>query len=220
MAMATYKDLCIDANDAHLMGDFWGGVLGLSVERLPDGDAKLTGPTPRHTVWVNAVPEPKAAKQRIHLDVWLEDVSDAQALGATMVALLPRWTVMQDPEGGEFCVFTTDPSSRLPRHAELVVDTGADAAAIAGWWGSVLGAPVHHSERGFSYVDQIPGCPLESVAFIPVPEVKVVKNRLHIDVHGEVEPLLGRGATKLAELPHWSVLADPEGNEFCVFPPE
>ena len=82
MAIATYKDLCIDAVDARLLGSFWGGVLGLAVEHLDDGDAKLTGPTPQHTVWVNTVPEPKTVKHRVHLDVWLDAVSDAKDLGA------------------------------------------------------------------------------------------------------------------------------------------
>ena len=55
-----------------------------------------------------------------------------------------------------------------------------------------------------------------------VPEAKVVKNRMHIDVIGSTEELLGMGATLLrshdAEI-DWDILADIEGNEFCVFPP-
>ena len=69
-----------------------------------------------------------------------------------------------------------------------------------------------------------------SLLFIPVPEAKVVKNRMHLDLmpttrtrDEEVERLLGIGAT-LAEDHRrpdgggWVVLADPEGNEFCVEP--
>lgn len=64
--------------------------------------------------------------------------------------------------------------------------------------------------------------------FIPVPEGKTVKNRLHLDVvptdgtrDEEVERLLGIGATQVADHRKddgsgWVVLADPEGNEFCV----
>ena len=54
--------------------------------------------------------------------------------------------------------------------------------------------------------------------FDPVPEPKTVKNRMHWDVYGDVAELVGRGATVLDEQPRWTVLADPEGNEFCVFP--
>ena len=220
MPLATYKDFCIDAVDAHSLGAFWGAILGLSVEKLDDGDAKLSGPTKQHTVWVNTVPEPKTVKQRVHLDVWLDDVADAKALGATITAELPAWTVLEDPEGGEFCVFTTDPSARTPRHVELVVDTGPSAGPIAEWWGEAFGAKVHHDDRGFSYVDDIPGCPFKSIAFVPVPEPKTVKNRIHIDVFGSVEGLVAAGASVLAELPRWTVMADPDGNEFCAFEPQ
>jgi hypothetical protein len=59
--------------------------------------------------------------------------------------------------------------------------------------------------------------PFESMVFDPVPEPKTVKNRIHWDVYGQVGALTSAGATVLAQLPRWTVLADPEGNEFCVF---
>jgi hypothetical protein len=63
--------------------------------------------------------------------------------------------------------------------------------------------------------------------FQRVPEARTAKNRLHLDVHAEpgqraaeVERLLGLGATVLREVAEqggsWTVLTDPEGNEFCV----
>ncbi len=67
-----------------------------------------------------------------------------------------------------------------------------------------------------------------NLLFIRVPEAKVVKNRVHLDVRPdegtrdeEVERLLALGATVLADRRRpdgtgWVVLADPEGNEFCV----
>ena len=60
--------------------------------------------------------------------------------------------------------------------------------------------------------------PFESLLFDPVPEPKTVKNRIHWDVYGDVDDFIAAGATVLAEQPRWTVLADPEGNEFCVFP--
>jgi predicted enzyme related to lactoylglutathione lyase len=68
----------------------------------------------------------------------------------------------------------------------------------------------------------------ERLLFIDVPEPKQVKNRVHLDVQAvgssrdeEVERVLGLGATLVADLRKadglgWAVLADPEGNEFCV----
>ncbi len=55
--------------------------------------------------------------------------------------------------------------------------------------------------------------------FAPVPEPRTQPNRVHWDVVGLVDDLLARRATYLWEQPSWTVLADPEGNEFCVFPP-
>jgi hypothetical protein len=54
-----------------------------------------------------------------------------------------------------------------------------------------------------------------------VPEDKVVKNRLHLDLSAadpaaEIARLTDLGATVLAEHEHWTTLADPDGNEFCV----
>jgi hypothetical protein len=67
--------------------------------------------------------------------------------------------------------------------------------------------------------DRMPG-----LLFVPVPEPKTIKNRLHLDFRpddrdAEVERLLALGATRAdvgqGDQP-WVVLADPEGNEFCV----
>ena len=58
----------------------------------------------------------------------------------------------------------------------------------------------------------------ESIVFTPVRQPKTVKNRIHRDLYGDVADLVARGATVLAELPVPKVLADPEGNESCVFP--
>jgi Glyoxalase-like domain len=57
----------------------------------------------------------------------------------------------------------------------------------------------------------------------PVPEPKAVKNRMHHDVDGDTAALLALGATLVRrrdEEIRWDVLADPEGNEFCVFAPD
>jgi len=67
------------------------------------------------------------------------------------------------------------------------------------------------------------------LVFVPVPEGKTIKNRLHIDLAPHltddrgalIESLLERGATRVDvgqddSKASWTVLADPEGNEFCV----
>ena len=224
MPLATFKDLCIDAVDAHRLGEFWAGVLGLEVEPLDDGDVRLTGPTPQHTIWVNTVPEAVSVKQRVHLDVAARSVDDVLALGATALDLESfKWKVLRDPEGGELCVFERDPDELEPRLIEVVVDCH-DAPSQATWWADVLGAkPGHHDDGAYSWVEEIPGAPFDYLVFVPVPEAKTVKNRIHIDVEaGDIPDIVGRGATRLREPDaevSWTVLADPEGNELCAFEP-
>src|SRR5689334_2909550 len=128
MVLATYKDLCIDAVDAARMGRFWAGALGLELELLDDGDARLTGATPQDTVWINTVPEPVTVKQRVHLDVRADTDEQVESLGGAVVdADSFRWTVMKDPEGGELCVFRTKPGH--PTFMEICVDTASKESA-------------------------------------------------------------------------------------------
>src|ERR671921_91310 len=125
MAIATYKDLCVDAVDAAALGRFWAGALRLELELHDDGDARLVGPTPQHTVWVNTVPEPVTVKQRVHVDV-RRDVAELVALGGEVVdADSFPWVVMRDPEGGELCTFAPRAGKPLGYY-ELVVDTNSD----------------------------------------------------------------------------------------------
>ena len=219
MALARFKDLCIDAVDADRLGGFWAAGLGLRPdERL--GPTHLIGPTEQHGLWVNTVPEPKSVKHRVHLDVHARSVEEYQRLGATVLdADSFRWTVMADPEGGEFCAFVRDevPDYRL---YEIGVDA-VDSSATAQWWGKVLDAPVVHDERGFSSVHAIEGAPFESLDFVPVPEPKTAKNRIHWDVDTfDLGALVAAGASVVRPAGDdiaWTVLADPEGNEFCAF---
>lgn len=221
MSLAVWQDLCVDAREARRMADFWAAVIGLAI-RSGEPPVALDGPTNGHRVWVNPVEHPRAAKNRVHLDVYALAVTDLEALGATVV--LPAetsgfgWTVMRDPEGGEFCAFLRDelPSYRL--HG-VVVDC-ADPAATAAWWGDVLGVPVTtHDGHDWYTLERATPDEVLTLDFVPVPEPKVGPNAVHWDVQGEVEPLLDAGATRLWDTGRWTVLADPEGNEFCVFPP-
>lgn len=223
MVIARFKDLCIDAVDPGVLGAFWAQALGLELHTQEGGDVFLTGPTPGHTIWVNRVPEPKTAKHRIHLDLNVETVEQLTDLGATVVdADSFRWTLMNDPEGGEFCAFVRE-GEVTRRLYEIGVDTGDSAEAshrIAAWWAEVLGAELG-DESGYSYVEAIPGAPFESLDFAPVPEPKTVKNRLHLDLTtASVDDLVAAGAVVVRPQDDeigWTVLTDPDGNEFCAF---
>jgi predicted enzyme related to lactoylglutathione lyase len=225
--LATYQDLCIDAVDAEGAARFWGGLLGLAPGPHRNGVWRLDDQSGRPAAWVNPVPEPKTVKNRVHLDVNAEGLDAALAAGATVVDDSFRWTVMRDPDGQEFCIFVRDtPIER--RLYELVVDSGPGAdecLAIARWWGEVLGAEVDQDEEGECWIENVPGAPFEGIVFGPVPEPKAVKNRVHIDVAtDDLDALTGHGARVLRAKGDggigWTVLADPDGNEFCAFTPD
>lgn len=108
------------------------------------------------------------------------------------------------------------------RWYQLVVDA-QDPVRLGNWWARVLGyAVLHESEHEViigTTPERYPG-----IVFVPVNGAKTVKNRLHIDLDpddyaAEVARLVDLGATRIdigqADAP-WTVLADPEGNEFCI----
>jgi predicted enzyme related to lactoylglutathione lyase len=102
----------------------------------------------------------------------------------------------------------------------------ADPYTLCQFWSQVTGKPIPEEDQ--------PGndeCGIEldgiDMLFLRVPEPKTVKNRLHVCLQpdglrdDEVERILGLGATLVDDRRNpdgtgWAVLADPEGNEFCV----
>lgn len=229
--IARFKDICLDAPDAHALGRFWARVLNGELVDLGDGDTRVDphAPAAPDSIWVNRVPEPRTGKTRVHLDLRL-DRPDPSVLLAAGARLLREpddeigWWVLADPDGNEFCAFAPRPG-RTPGPFELVVDA-RDTTAQATWWAGVLGGRVDHGADGLASVVGGAGFPWEYWVFTPVPEPKTVKNRMHWDVDlvgVDHTALLDAGATLLREpvddAHRWWVLADPEGNEFCAFMP-
>src|SRR3954453_22786521 len=107
---------------------------------------------------------------------------------------------------------------------EQVVVASADPVALGRWWAEALGwVVVNDSAEEFEIrpaADQLPG-----LLFLSVPESKESKNRLHLDFRPDdqrvsVDRFVGLGARRIdvgqGDAATWVVLADPEGNEFCV----
>jgi hypothetical protein len=121
------------------------------------------------------------------------------------------------------------------RFKDLCLDAN-DHHALADWWCAAIGyvrrdsledaASTEEDEPRphdwpIPIVDPSGAGPLMWI--VPVAERKTIKNRMHFDVVGETWPLIAAGARMVREQDDeidWSVLADPEGNEFCVFAPE
>ena len=224
MSLATWKDLCIDALDPARLGSFWAEVLGLRPDAALPHATALLGSAPYQRVWMNLVDRPKTVKHRVHLDVATASIGDLVALGATVVAPAEEtgfgWTLMADPEGGEFCAFLRDPADLPAYRLQAIGVDCADPHAQAAWWGEVFGVtPTTYDGRDWVTLRHATPDPVLELDFAPVPEPRQGPNRVHWDVSAELGPLLDHGATVLWEMPDWTVLADPEGNEFCVFPP-
>ncbi|HEY5978980.1 MAG TPA: VOC family protein [Microlunatus sp.] len=129
------------------------------------------------------------------------------------------------------------------RFRDLCIDV-TDQHRLAPFWAAALGLEAEALDNGgyrlgddvaehTVWINPVPeprsvkqrvhldvGVPVAWV-FQAVPEPKRVKNRIHWDLLGDTAGLLGSGATLLRSRGDdlvWDVLADPEGNEFCVFP--
>jgi hypothetical protein len=125
----------------------------------------------------------------------------------------------------------------MARIHDVVVDC-EHPASLARFWAAVLDgydvAPYDEAElarlrsNGIDDPEDDPSVLVEAAPgvrprffFQLVPEPKTVKNRLHLDLQAddraaEVRRLVGLGATVTATYDRWTLLADPEGNEFCV----
>ena len=109
-------------------------------------------------------------------------------------------------------------------HLDAVCIDCHDQARVAAFWAAVFERDVHGpDDSGDMWIEL--GAPFPGILFQTVPETKVVKNRLHMDLRpqdqaAEVARLerLGARRVDVGQGPDvsWVVLADPEGNEFCV----
>jgi len=187
------------------------------------------------------VAEAKSGPNRVHID--LRSGSTAEQT-ATVAALEQRgarridigqgevpFDVLADPEGNEFCVL--DPRADYEHTGQIaaIVMKSVDPPSLARFWSAATGWDVVTANAGYAALqNQRRLGPL--LELIATDEPHQVKNRWHLDVRPgpdsdrdlEVRRLHGLGATPVdvgqsAAAPGevtWVVLADPEGNEFCV----
>ncbi|MEG8279725.1 VOC family protein [Streptomyces sp. AHA2] len=230
------------AGDEAALGRFWAEVLGwgLSSEGVGVVDLEPAGfdwPDPSAVcVDLVRVPDPETVGYRVHLE--LATTSDAhrtelierlESLGATPAGVGhgdPPRTMMADPEGNVFAVLE-------PR--ELYMDTGpvaavvvdcADPRAMVRFWGEAIDWTVHELTGDRALLRSVKGVG-PFLEFRRTPDDGGVRSRIHLDVMSdpvqdqlkEVARLERLGASR-ADVGQgdvsWIVMADPEGNEFCV----
>jgi predicted enzyme related to lactoylglutathione lyase len=231
------------ARDDSALGAFWAAALGWTISSEGPGVTNLepehfTYPDPA-AVCLDLVssPEPKTVKNRVHLDLaatsaahQAELVARLKDLGATTADVgqgdVP-WTVMADPEGNEFCVLDSLYRDTGPI-ASVVVDC-ADPRAMARFWGEAMDWTVHRVTHDSAVLRSAKGVG-PYLRFVRTPDGKTGWNRVHLDVRpypgddpqAEAARLRTLGATAIdlgeVDVP-WTVMADPEGNEFCLLAP-
>jgi predicted enzyme related to lactoylglutathione lyase len=118
----------------------------------------------------------------------------------------------------------------MPVTVHHIVVDAHDLPELARFWTQALGWRILSAREREIVIGPDENAPV-GMCFMPVSDVKTVKNRVHLDLtteaedrDGEIERLLALGARR-ADIGQtgnesWTVLADPEGNEFCVVRPK
>jgi catechol 2,3-dioxygenase-like lactoylglutathione lyase family enzyme len=224
----AFKDLCLDAVDRDAALHFWSAVLGGEVDARNEAVARIIDPQ-LHSLWFNTVPEPKVVKNRVHLDLFAASVQPLLDLGATVYDDQDDFVVLRDPDGNEFCVFPADDHGHtvaevgLARPFALCVDSAAPEDA-ARWWHALLGGRIGDGPDGTPrWLHGGAGLGDLILKFVRVHDDRIVKNRWHWDITtDDVDGLVAAGAVVVrppdADI-SWTILADPQGNEFCAFAP-
>jgi len=136
MGTSRLRSIVFDCAHPSRLAVFWADTLGYTVrpydqaeiDRLhamgldvdSDPSVVIDPPGDGPTIWFNLVPEPKAAKNRVHVDINLSNLDEVMRLierGARVLRPLDavpeeRWLIMADPEGNEFCA--SPPEARVP----------------------------------------------------------------------------------------------------------
>ncbi|TDC89119.1 VOC family protein [Nonomuraea deserti] len=231
----------IKARDDSALGRFWADAFGWGVSSEGPG---VTNLEPPGVAWPDpdgfyvdlvTVPDPETVKYRVHLDLattsaahQAEWVARLKGLGATPADVgqgdVP-WTVLADPEGNVFCVLEPREIYRDTGPIAAVVVDCADPRALARFWDEAMDWTLHEVSDDHALLRSAKGVG-PYLKFVRTPGV-TVWNRVHLDLlpyhrddqAAEVARLQTLGATPAdvgqGDVP-WVVLADPEGNEFCV----
>ena len=114
MAVGQLRTVVVDCLDPEPLATFWSALLGVNVNHRGDDWISLHAEDAgRPRVAFQRVPEAKAGKNRLHLDVWVDDIRaatvEAEALGARRIGPLVEdsdepFQMLADPAGKEFCL--------------------------------------------------------------------------------------------------------------------
>ena len=235
--------LCFDANEPLRLARFWAAALNWEIDDETPAEVGLV-PTDDTGFRIVFLPVPEKKPDRddinhIHLDLTSASIDDQEETVATLVELGARHIdigqgpddghfVIADPEGNEFCVIEPDNSflADCGRFGSITCD---GSPAVGYFWSEALGWPLVWDQDEETAIRAADGTGPFITWGPPIPP-KSAKNRLHLDIAppdhvdqlAEVDRLISLGATRIdigqGDV-SWVVMADPDGNEFCVLSP-
>jgi catechol 2,3-dioxygenase-like lactoylglutathione lyase family enzyme len=233
--------LVFDASDPLGLARFWAAALGWEIHD-ENGDEIDLVPTDgtRFGVRFDRVADKKASQNRLHLDLTTTSIDDQNEIVARLIELGAshidigqspdeRHIVLADPEGNEFCII--EPGNNFLAGCERLGAINCDGTKQVGhFWSEVLGWPLVWDQNEETAIRAPDGTGPMTTWSGPPLMPKPGKNRLHLDIaprvdvdqRTEVDRLVSLGATPIdvgqGDV-DWVVMADPDGNEFCVLSP-
>jgi predicted enzyme related to lactoylglutathione lyase len=232
--------LSFDANDPLRLARFWAGVLDWELaDSRQDGIALRPGEDTGFLIRFLPTQQQKSGQNRMHFDLTSASLDDQRrtvarslALGARPIDIGQRpeegHVVLADPEGNEFCVI--EPGNNFLADCGFVGAVACEGSQQAGYfWSEALGWPLVWDQDQETAIRATCGGPKITWGGPPL-MAKTGKNRLHFDLapsgggdqQTEVDRLVSLGASRVdigqGEV-SWVVMADPDGNEFCVLTP-
>jgi hypothetical protein len=229
--------LCVAANDPLRLARFWAHALHWEVgAETKDEVGLLPTDDTRFRIRFVPVPEKKAGKNSIHLDLTTTSIDDQTETVEQLIEFGARHidvgqspddphVVLADPEGNEFCIIEPQ-NNFLATCGRLGSITCDGSRAVGYFWSHALGWPLVWDQDEETAIRAPDGTGPFITWGPPVP-AKTTKNRLHLDIappddsdqRAEVDRLVSLGATRVdigqGDV-DWVVMADPDGNEFCV----
>jgi len=229
---ATLYALSFDANDPQRLATFWSGVLGWE---LADGPEILPNDDTGFRIRFLPSDAEKWGANQMHFDLTSQSLEQQRETVDRVLALGGRHldigqgdvdhVVMADPEGNEFCVI--EPGNNFLAECGFIGALASDGSQAVGYfWSEALGFPLVWDQDEETAIRSPQGGPKITWGG-PPHDPKLGKHRLHWDLksdgdlQADVERLIALGAKRLdigqGDVA-WAVMADPDGNEFCVYP--
>jgi len=236
------SNLCavtFDAQDPRRLATFWAGLLGWEIADDEDGFELVPNDGTTYRVAFYPSQEQKRGQNQMHFDLTSaspdeqqQTVARALELGAEHIDIgqTPEegHVVLADPEGNEFCVI--EAGNNFLADTAFIGAINCDGSQEVGYfWSKALGWPLVWDQDEETAIQSRQGGSKMSWGGPPVAP-KLGKNRLHLDIappaggdqQAEVARLISLGAKRIdigqGDV-SWVVMADPDGNEFCVLTP-